>query len=83
MSRFLRNIQIDYPPLHDAELFRYQLDPGTVDEIRASTNGNFALGDSPFQAQVAAALGRRVTRGKSGRPRKRSEGEPPALFDGS
>ena len=76
---------------HDAEsrqsayrqLFRYRLDPGAVDEIRAATNGNFALGGSPFQAQVAAALGRRVTRGKSGRPRKRSGPEPPALSDGN
>ncbi len=59
------------------ELFCYQLDPGTVDEIRAATNGNFALGGSRFQAQIAAALGRRVTQGKSGRPRKRSEPESP------
>lgn len=27
------------------ELFRYELDPGLVDEIRRATNGNFALGD--------------------------------------
>lgn len=26
------------------ELFRYQLEPGRVDEIRAATNGGFALG---------------------------------------
>ncbi|EAR21680.1 transposase [Nitrococcus mobilis] len=64
------------------ELFRYQLDPGTVDEIRAATNGNFALGSSQFQAQVTAALGRRVTRGKSGRPQKQSESKSSGLFDG-
>jgi putative transposase len=64
------------------ELFRYQLDPGTVDEIRAATNGNFALGGPQFQIQVAAALGRRVTRGESGRPRNRNESESPGLFDG-
>ncbi len=55
------------------ELFRYQLDPGIVDEIRSATNGNYALGSSQFHAQVADMLGRRVTQGKSGRPRKCSE----------
>jgi putative transposase len=53
------------------ELFRYQLDPGTVDKICAATNGNYALGSAQFQMQVSAALGRRVTLGKSGRPRKK------------
>jgi putative transposase len=55
------------------ELYRAQLDPELVEEIRAATNGNFALGSSQFQQQVAAALGRRVTPGKSGRPRKRNQ----------
>ena len=62
------------------ELFRYQLDPGVVDDIRTTTNGNYALGSPQFQAQVAAALGRRVTPGKSGRPRKRKELESQDLF---
>jgi putative transposase len=62
------------------ELFRYQLDPGMIDKIRAATNGNYALGSWHFQAQVAAMLGRRVTPGKSGRPRKRNEANPLALF---
>jgi putative transposase len=62
------------------ELFRFQLDPGIVDEIRAATIGNYALGSSQFQAQVAAALGRRVTPGKSGRSRKRKEPESLELF---
>ena len=51
------------------ELFRYQLDPGLVDQIRAATNGNYALGSPKFSAEVEAALGRRVTRGKPGRPK--------------
>lgn len=63
------------------ELFRYQLDPGLVDEIRAATNGNYALGSPRFQAQIAAVLGRRVTPGQSGRPRKRKEPESLELFD--
>jgi len=66
---------------HDARraayrgLFRYHLDPGLVDEIRAATNGNYALGSPHFQAQIAAALGRRVKRGKSGRPRNSKKPE--------
>ena len=52
------------------ELFRYQLDPGLVDEIREATNGNYALGSSRFQEEVAKALGRRVVRGRSGRSKK-------------
>ena len=57
------------------ELFRYELDPGLVDEIRRATNGNFALGNDHFAAQVSSALGRRVMPGKSGRPRKVLESE--------
>lgn len=53
------------------ELFRDQLDPGLVDELRAATNGNFALGNPRFLAEIEQALGRRVSRGKPGRPPKR------------
>ena len=62
------------------ELFRYQLDPGLVDEIREATNGNYVLGSTRFQDQVARALGRRVTRGRSGRPRKQVDTETDDLF---
>jgi putative transposase len=55
------------------ELFRYELEPGLVDEIRRATNGNYALGNATFCDQIAAALGRRVTPGVSGRPRKAME----------
>ena len=51
------------------ELFRYELEPELVDEIRLATNSNYALGNSRFQAQVEAVLGRRATRGKPGRPK--------------
>lgn len=50
------------------ELFRYELEPGLVDEIRRATNGNYALGNEGFATQVTAALGRRSAPGKSGRP---------------
>lgn len=57
------------------ELFRSELEPGLVDQIRKATNGNFALGDTRFGEQIAKALGRRVQPGKSGRPRKPIEPE--------
>lgn len=52
-------------------LFRYQLDPGLVDQIRAATNSNYALGSGRFAEEVTKALGRRVVRGRSGRPKRR------------
>lgn len=51
------------------ELLATPLDPQQVDEIRAATSGNFALGDKRFQQQISAALGRRAQRGAAGRPR--------------
>lgn len=62
------------------ELFRYELDPGMIDRIRSATNGNFALGDNRFAAQVSATLGRRVVPGKPGRPVKTPEPESGSLF---
>ena len=52
------------------ELFRNELDPGLIDTIRQATNGNFTLGSDKFAEQIAVTLGRRVTRGAPGRPRK-------------
>ncbi|MBP5987255.1 MAG: transposase [Azonexus sp.] len=65
------------------ELFRYELEPGLVDQIRRATNGNFVLGNERFATEVAAVIGRRVLPGKSGRPRKVVEPESGELFDGS
>jgi putative transposase len=52
------------------DLFRCRLDPEIIDQIRNSTNGNYALGSPLFQEEIAEMLGRRVMPGKSGRPRK-------------
>ena len=52
------------------ELFRVHLEPRLVEQIRTATNGNYVLGSSRFAAEVAAAVGRRVTKGRPGRPRK-------------
>ena len=62
------------------ELVRFELEPGLVDEIRRATNGNYALGNAAFAAQVSAALGRRAVPGKSGRPRRAVEPETGKLF---
>lgn len=62
------------------ELFRYELDPGLVEEIRRATTGNFALGDARFAEQITTALGRRAMPGKSGRPRKVAQPETGDLF---
>lgn len=54
-------------------LFRSELDPKEVDEIRTAVNGGFALGNERFKAEVAAMLGRRIQAGISGRPKKNTE----------
>lgn len=59
-------------------LFRSELDPETLDEIRLATNGNFALGDQRFLLQVEAAIGRKASRGRPGRPPKRTEETAPS-----
>lgn len=46
------------------DLFRHELKPGQVDEIRRAANGSYALGNERFGEQVAAAQGRRATPGK-------------------
>ena len=44
---------------------------GPTEEIRKATNGNFVLGSESFKRELAAVLGRRVERGKAGRPLQR------------
>jgi putative transposase len=63
------------------ELFRFELEPGLVDQIRQATNGNNALGDGRFVAELEQMLGRRVTRGKPGRPFKNGDQPSAGLFD--
>jgi putative transposase len=54
-------------------LFKDQLNAKLINEIRESTNGNYELGSALFKQQVEAAIGRRVTKGKPGRPRLRRD----------
>jgi putative transposase len=52
-------------------LFRERLEPGWLDAIRQATNGGYCLGNERFKQEVTAVLGRRVERGKPGRPQKK------------
>lgn len=54
-------------------LFRTELDSKEAGEIRLAANGGYALGNERFKAEIAAALGRRVEPGVSGRPRKNDQ----------
>ena len=54
---------------HYRQLFRAHVEEALLDEIRAATNGNYALGNARFQAKVEAKLGQRAVRGVAGRPR--------------
>jgi len=49
-------------------LFGSAADNERLEEIRTATNGGYALGDELFRRTMARALGRRVDRGKPGRP---------------
>ncbi len=51
-------------------LFKAHLDEEVVGQIRSATNGNYALGSERFQKQIEATLGRRASKGQSGRPSK-------------
>jgi putative transposase len=51
-------------------LFRYQLDPGVIDEIRAATSHGLVVGSERFKDEIQTLLKRRVTPAKRGRPLK-------------
>ena len=50
-------------------LFKAHMGIDIDNQIRTATNGNYVLGNKRFQKQIARALGRRVTKGKAGRPK--------------
>ena len=53
------------------DLFKAHVDRDVDNQIRLATNGNYVLGNKRFEEQIARALGRRVTKGKAGRPKAR------------
>ena len=54
--------------IHAYALLEVNLDADIDSEIRVTTNGNYVLGNQKFQKEIEEVLGRRVTKGKSGRP---------------
>ena len=56
------------------DLFKAHVDPEIDNQIRSATNGNYVLGNQRFQDQITKMLGRRVTKGKAGRPKLCEEG---------
>jgi putative transposase len=57
------------------ELFKHELEPAVLNNIRKAANGNFVLGREQFATEISSALGRRVVPGKPGRPRSRQHPE--------
>ena len=51
-------------------LFKAHMDSEIINDIRSSTNGNYALGSERFKDEVSAMLKRRVIPAKAGRPVK-------------
>lgn len=49
-------------------LFKAHMDDRLLVDIRTATNGNYVLGTTRFQEEIGLMLGRRVTKGKAGRP---------------
>jgi len=54
-------------------LFQAAPEPVVLEGIRRATNGGFVLGSARFAQEIAHALGRRVERGKPGRPARATE----------
>jgi putative transposase len=69
LYRRLDRTQADREKAYRA-LFRTALDPDFIADLRAATNGGWALGDGRFKRQIARALGRRVEPLPRGRPPK-------------
>jgi putative transposase len=49
-------------------LSKAHIDDVLLNEIRTSTNGNYVMGSERFQEEIGMMLGRRVVKGKAGRP---------------
>jgi putative transposase len=60
-------------------LFHVLLDEIVVNDIRLATNGGFVLGRARFAEEIARMLGRRVARGKPGRPPQPKDGRANAI----
>jgi putative transposase len=56
-------------------LFEEEMEPSLLAEIREATNGGYPLVSGSLKATISAATGRRLERGRAGRPRKDQAGE--------
>jgi putative transposase len=52
------------------DLFRSEIEPEELENIRSSANAGYALGSERFRNEIERALGRRAGPGKPGRPSK-------------
>jgi len=52
-------------------LHKAHIDKDIVHKIRQAMNANNVLGGKQFQEQIEVVFGRRITKGKKGRPKKR------------
>jgi putative transposase len=59
-------------------LFRAQLEPGTIDDIRLACNQNQPLGNERFYAKIERMTGMRRQANPRGRPRLEAESDPGA-----
>lgn len=55
---------------HYHSLFNAHLEPGLIEEIRLSINGNYVLGNDRFKEEIECMIKRQVSPGKAGRPGK-------------
>ena len=53
-----------------AELFEISIETPVLEGIRGATNGGYPLGSAEFKSRVQEDHGRRVERGRPGRPMK-------------
>jgi putative transposase len=54
-------------------LFRGEAEPRELEEISASANAGYALGNERFRKEIEIALGRRAGPGKPGRPVRKAK----------
>lgn len=52
------------------DLLAEGLDRQQLEQLTVATNGNYVLGNDRFKKEIELALGRGVTPGKRGRPRR-------------
>jgi putative transposase len=52
-------------------MFRYQLDPGLIDEMRSATRHGLIIGSERFKSEIETMFNQKVMPAKCGRPVKK------------